>query len=98
MELNEIREGMIMLKDGQVITVRNGELVLMEEETTMPDGTRVMPDGTVFLTDGKTRMLTEGETLTLDRETDGAPADAEDMSDRQFEEAMEDEESRDELQ
>lgn len=65
MELNQIREGMIMMKDGQVITVRNGELVLMEEETTMPDGTRVRPDGTVLLTDGKTRIMTEGETLRL---------------------------------
>jgi DNA-binding FadR family transcriptional regulator len=65
MDPNEIREGMIMMKEGQVITVRNGELVLMEEEATMPDGTRVMPDGTVLTTDGKTRTMIEGETLRL---------------------------------
>ena len=70
MDPNEIREGMIMMKDGQVITVRNGELMLMEEETTMPDGTQVSPDGTVLMTDGTTRMMTEGETLRLVGETE----------------------------
>ena len=65
MDPNESREGMIMMKDRQLITVRNGELVLMEEEATMPDGTRVRPDGTVLMTDGKTRMMAEGETLRL---------------------------------
>lgn len=63
MEIDEMNEGMIMRQDGQVMTVQNGELKLLEEEVTMPDGTRILPDGTVVLTDGTTRMLAEGETL-----------------------------------
>jgi hypothetical protein len=56
---------MIMLKEARMMIVRNGELMLMEEATTMPDGTRVLPDGTVLLTDGTTRRMVEGETLRL---------------------------------
>lgn len=62
-DLDEMNEGMIMRKDGQIMTVQNGELKLLEEETTMPDGTRVLVDGTLVLSDGTTRMLAEGETL-----------------------------------
>lgn len=61
----DLNEGMIMMKDGKVMTVRSGELVLMEEEITMPDGTRVNTDGTVQLTDGTTRAMVEGETLRV---------------------------------
>ena len=61
----DLNEGMIMMKDGRVMTVRNGELMLMDEETSMPDGTRVLPDGTVLLADGTTRRMVEGETLRL---------------------------------
>jgi hypothetical protein len=63
MDTGEMHEGMIMMKDGRVMTVQNGELKLLEEETTLPDGTRVRMDGTVLMTDGKTRRLAEGETL-----------------------------------
>jgi hypothetical protein len=62
-DLDEMNEGMIMRKEGQVMTVQNGELKLLEEETTMPDGTRVLVDGTLVLSDGTTRVMAEGETL-----------------------------------
>jgi hypothetical protein len=63
MNTDEMQEGMIMMKDGKVMTVQNGEMKLIEEDVIMPDGTRVMMDGTVRLTDGTTRRLAEGETL-----------------------------------
>ena len=63
MDIEEMNEGMIMRKEGQVMTVQNGELKLLEEEALMPDGTRIRPDGTVVLADGTTRVLAEGETL-----------------------------------
>ena len=65
----------------------------MEEEMTMPDGTKIMIDGTVMMPDGTTRMMAEGETMMLQ----GASASPENMSDRQFKEAMEDEELRDDI-
>ena len=65
----------------------------MDEEMTLPDGTKIMIDGTMMMSDGTTRMMAEGETMLLQ----GEPAGAEDMTDRQFKEAMEDEELRDEM-
>lgn len=83
----------ITMQDGRVMVMRNGETVPMEEDVTMADGTRVMRNGQVLMANGTARMMREGETLTLDRE----PAGPEEMTDRQFKEAMEDEELRDEL-
>ena len=65
----------------------------MDKELTLPDGTKIMIDGTMMLSDGTTRMMAEGETMLLQ----GEPAGAEDMTDRQFKETMEEEELRDEM-
>jgi hypothetical protein len=82
-----------MMRNGKVIVMRNGEEMPMEEEITMADGTKVMPNGQVLMANGTARMMREGETMTVDREK----TDPEEMSDRQFKEAMEDEELRDQL-
>jgi hypothetical protein len=59
----ELREGMITMTDGRVMTVQSGEMKLLEEDVTMEDGTRVTIDGTLQMTDGTTRRMKEGETL-----------------------------------
>lgn len=82
-----------MMRDGKIIVMRNGEERPLEEEVTLSDGTKVMPNGQVLMTDGTARMMREGETMTMDRTT----RDAEELSDSQFKEAMEDEELRDQL-
>lgn len=87
----------VLMRDGEIIVMRNGEEMPLEEEVMLSDGTKVMPNGQVLMADGTARMMREGETLTVDRGTDRVPPGAEDMSDRQFKEAMEDEELRDEL-
>lgn len=84
----------VMMRDGKIIMLRNGEEMPMEEEMTMSDGTRVMPNGQILMADGTARMMREGETLTVDRRQ---TPEAKDMSERQFKETMEDEELRDEL-
>ena len=91
--MDEMHEDHIMMQDGRVVRMQNGESMPMEEEMTMPDGTKVMTDGTVMMPDGTTRRMAEGETML----TQGMPAGPEGMSDRQFKESMEDEELRDEL-
>jgi hypothetical protein len=65
MDSQELQENMVMLKDGELMTVRNGELVLLRDEITMPDGTRVLPDGNLLMPDGTSRRLSEGETLRV---------------------------------
>lgn len=63
MDTGEMHEEMVMMKDGRVMTVQNGELTPLAAETTLSDGTRVMLDGTVVMPNGQTRSLAEGETL-----------------------------------
>lgn len=83
----------VMMKDGKMVVMRNGEAMPMEEELTTSDGTRVMPNGQLLMTNGTARMMREGESMGLGRQ----PADAKDLSEHQFKETMEDEERRDEL-
>ena len=59
----EMREGMIQMKEGRLMTVQSGEMKLVEEDVTMEDGTRILLDGTVVMTDGSTRRLKEDEIL-----------------------------------
>ena len=91
--MDDMHDDRIMMQDGKVLISRKGELMLLDEDMTMPDGTKVMMDGTMMMPDGTTRMMQEGESMRLQSE----PASPEDMTDRQFEENMEDEELRDEL-
>ncbi len=86
MDMN-LHEGMVTKKAGRMMVVRDGELVTMEEDMLMNDGTRVLTDGTVIMTDGTTRMMMDGESLGMA----GA------LTDREFEEEMEDNESRDDM-
>jgi hypothetical protein len=83
----------ITMKDGKMMVVRNGETMPLDEDITLADGTRVMRNGQILMANGTARMMREGETMTMDRQ----PTEPEDMSERQFNEAMEDEELRDEL-
>jgi hypothetical protein len=64
-EQMELKEDMIIMKDGQVMLMQHGELVPMLEGMTMTDGSRVMPTGMVRMADGTSRMLQEGETMTI---------------------------------
>jgi hypothetical protein len=91
--MDDMRQDHIMMQDRRVMIMRNGERMPLEEDLTMPDGTRVAPDGTVRMPDGMMRLMAEGETMLLH----GAPGSPENMTDRQFKEAMEDEELRDDL-
>jgi len=81
-----LHEGMVMMKAGQMMVVQDGELMAMEEDVLMNDGTRVLADGTVIRTDGTTRTMMEGESIGMDGE----------ISDREFQEEMEDE-NRDDM-
>ena len=62
----EIKDETVMMKDGRMRVIKDGEMRDMEKEITMPNGTRVMPDGTVMMTNGTSRELGEGEGVILD--------------------------------
>lgn len=61
----ELKNDMIVMQDGQVMIMQNGELVPMLEGMTTLDGSRVLPDGTLRMADGTTRTMEEGETMTI---------------------------------
>jgi hypothetical protein len=92
--MDEVSQDHILMQGGRIMIMRNGEMKPMNEEITMPDGTKVSIEGMVLMPDGTTRMMAEGETMLLQ----GEPAGPEDMTDRQFKENMEDEELRDEIE
>ena len=91
--MDSMSQDHILMQDGRVMIMRNGEMKPMDEEMTLPDGTRVMIDGTMRDANGTIRMMAEGETILVQ----SMPAGAEEMTDRQFKETMEDEELRDEI-
>jgi hypothetical protein len=93
--MDERKQDHVLMQDGKVMTVRNGEMSLLQEEITLPGGIKVMRDGTVTMSDGSTRRMAEGEKILA--QSEGVATEPEDMSDRQFKESMEDEELRDEI-
>jgi hypothetical protein len=69
------QQDMIMKKNGRAVLVRNGEEKPMDLVMTLSNGARVAMDGTVTMPDGTSRMLMDGEAITLD----GEPTTAVDM-------------------
>jgi hypothetical protein len=59
---------MIIKKKGRAILIRHGEEKPMDLVMTLANGARVDMDGTVTFPDGTTRMLSDGEAITLDGE------------------------------
>lgn len=88
-----VQGDVITMKDGRVMVITDEGMRPMDSEIQLSDGTRVMPNGQMLMADGTARMLQEGENITMDRKS----ADAEELPERQFKEAMEDEEARDDL-
>lgn len=91
--MDESQDDQLIMQDSRVMMRKDGMMTLLEEEITLPDGTKIAVDGTVLMPDGTIRMMAEGETILLEV----SPAGSEDMTDRQFRKAMEDEELRDVL-
>ena len=69
------RQDMVLKKGGKLVLIRNGEEKSMDTVMTLSNGARVAIDGTVTMPDGTSRMLMDGEALTLD----GEPTTAVDM-------------------
>lgn len=64
----EMKQDVVMMKDGKMMVIRHGELKAMDMVMVMPNGVKVMMDGTIMMADGTTRMMMDGEAMTLDGE------------------------------
>ena len=58
----------LMLKNGKMLILRDHELIALQEEILLVDGTRIALDGRVILSDGTSQALTEGQSLLVDRQ------------------------------
>jgi hypothetical protein len=56
----------VMMEDGKMMTMMDGNKMPMEADTTMKNGTEVMTDGTVKMKNGKTMMLKDGDCVYMD--------------------------------
>ncbi len=64
----EMKEDMVMMKSGTMMVVRNGEMSPMDMVMTLSNGTRIAMDGSITMPDGTSRMLMDGEAITMDGE------------------------------
>ena len=55
-----------LMKDGNMLVVKNGQMAPMTVTLTMDDGSLCMPDGTCQSTQGRTMMLREGQSKMMD--------------------------------
>lgn len=56
----------VLMKEGKLWQVQNGQTMVMEKEVTMSDGTKVDTTGKVIMKDGSSMMLKDGEEVSMD--------------------------------
>lgn len=64
----EPQQDMVVMQKGKMMVVRRGEIKPMDLVMNLSNGAKVAMDGTVTFPDGTSRMLMDGEALTLDGE------------------------------
>lgn len=55
----------VMMKDGKMWVMKDGQKSEMTETMTLSNGTSVMTDGSVKTTDGKTMMMKDGDMMDM---------------------------------
>ena len=61
----ESARGYCLMKNGEILLVKNGKMAPMTATLTMTDGSLCMPDGTCQRPDGTTVMLKEGQSMLM---------------------------------
>ena len=56
----------VMMKDGKMMQMKDGNTLMMEKDMTFTNGAMVMTDGNMKMKDGKTHMLKEGDCVMMD--------------------------------
>ncbi len=65
----------VVMKEGQMMLVKNGEEMKMEKDVTLPSGTVITTDGTVKKKDGSEVKLKDGQYIALPAATEKKTAD-----------------------
>lgn len=59
----------MMLKNGQMLILRDHEMVALQEEMLLMDGTRIALDGRVIMKDGSFQALAEGQSILMENQS-----------------------------
>ena len=59
-------DDLLMWKNGQMLILRDHEMVALQEEISLLDGTRIALDGRVILADGTFQTLIEGQSILVE--------------------------------
>ncbi len=60
---------MLIMKNGQMLILRDSEMIALSEDMILADGTRIALDGRVIMVDGTYEMLAEGQAIIVDSGT-----------------------------
>jgi uncharacterized Zn ribbon protein len=63
---NKTSKDCVMMKDGQMMTIKHGDTTMLDSSMKMKNGTMVMSDGTVKMKNGKTMQLKNGDCVMMD--------------------------------
>ena len=64
-----IGDAMLMMKNGQMLILRDREMIALSEDIILVDGTRIALDGRVTMTDGTYQELVEGQAILVEDRT-----------------------------
>ena len=59
-------DDLLMMRNGQMLILRESELVALREEMLLSDGTRIALDGRVIMVDGTFQSLVEGQAILIE--------------------------------
>jgi hypothetical protein len=63
-----MEDDMLMMKDGQLLILRDGVMIALLEDMILSDGTRITMDGRVIMVDGSYEALVEGQAIIVDNQ------------------------------
>jgi hypothetical protein len=61
-----IGDAMLMMKNGQMLILSDREMIALNEDIILVDGTRIGLDGRVTMSDGTYQELLEGQAIMID--------------------------------
>ena len=59
-------DDLLMWKNGQMLILRDHEMIALQEDMSLLDGTRIALDGRVIMADGTVQALIEGQSILVD--------------------------------
>jgi len=64
-----IGDAMLMMKNGQMLILKDREMIALSEDIILVDGTRIALDGRVTMADGTYQELVEGQAILVEDRT-----------------------------